>query len=88
MPYRLWHQEIRLCRLSPECESRQSESARGFASDALPFRCVVYEESNAISSTIDYAKFYSRSHDAVIRVFDETGIVIETQEHSGDFHEP
>jgi hypothetical protein len=28
--------------------------------------------------------FYSGSHDAVIRVYDETGNVIETQEHAGD----
>jgi hypothetical protein len=40
-------------------------------------------EPNAIS----YAKFYSRSHDAVIRVYDETGNVIETQEQRGDFKE-
>ena len=31
------------------------------------------------------AKFYSRSHDAVIRVYDEKGNVIETHEHAGDF---
>jgi hypothetical protein len=35
-----------------------------------------------------YAKFYSRSHDAVIRVFDEAGNVIETHEHAGEFKEP
>jgi hypothetical protein len=28
-------------------------------------------------SAIDYAKFRSRSHDAVIRVYDESGNVIE-----------
>jgi hypothetical protein len=31
------------------------------------------------------AKFFSRSHDAVIRVYDEAGNVIETHEHKGDF---
>ena len=36
----------------------------------------------------DYAKFYSRSHDAVIRVNDYAGNVIETHEHAGDFKEP
>jgi hypothetical protein len=30
---------------------------------------------------------YSRSHDGVIRVYDETGNVIETREHAGDFRE-
>jgi hypothetical protein len=37
-------------------------------------------EPNAISNAIGYAKFYSRSHDAVIRVFDDAGNVIETHE--------
>jgi hypothetical protein len=32
-------------------------------------------------------KHYSRSHDAVIRVYDEAGNVIETHEHKGDFKE-
>jgi hypothetical protein len=31
---------------------------------------------------------YSRSHDAVIRVYDELGNVIETHEQTGDFKEP
>ena len=30
----------------------------------------------------------SRSHDAVIRVYDAAGKVIETHEHAGDFKEP
>jgi len=34
------------------------------------------------------AKFYSRSHHAVIRVYDDAGNVIETHEHKGDFKEP
>ena len=33
----------------------------------------------------DYAKFRSRSYDAVIRVYDGAGNVIETHEHEGDF---
>ena len=37
---------------------------------------------------IGYAKFYSRSHDAVIRVYAEAGNVIETHEHKGEFKEP
>ena len=32
-------------------------------------------------------RFYSRSHDAVIRVYDEAGNVIETHQHAGDFKE-
>jgi hypothetical protein len=30
-------------------------------------------------------KFYSRSHDAVIRVYDEAGNMIGTHEHAGEF---
>jgi len=40
-----------------------------------------------IGNTIEYAKFYSRSHNAVIRVYDDPGNVIETYEHKGDFKE-
>jgi hypothetical protein len=34
-----------------------------------------------------YAKFYGRSHRAVIRVYDDAGNVIETHEHKGEFKE-
>jgi hypothetical protein len=40
-----------------------------------------------INNAIDYAKFFSRSHNAVIRVYDAAGNVIETHEHTGDFKE-
>jgi len=40
-----------------------------------------------VSNAVDYAKFRSRSHDAVIRVYDDAGKVIETHEHTGDFKE-
>jgi hypothetical protein len=49
--------------------------------------CADRLQSNAISNAIGYAKFYSRSHDAMIRVYDEAGNVIETHEHAGDFKE-
>jgi hypothetical protein len=42
--------------------------------DALPFGRLWYTE---IPHAIGYAQFYSRSHDAVIRVYDEAGNVIE-----------
>jgi hypothetical protein len=42
-----------------------------------------YGERNAISNAIDYAKFFSRSHDTVIRACNEAGDVIETQEQNG-----
>ena len=71
-------------------EVRPRSDKRGVdpISDALPFGRLWYGEPNAVSNAIDYAKFRSRSHDAVIRVCDERGNVIETQEHAGDFKEP
>ena len=41
----------------------------------------------ALALDVDYAKFFSRSHDAVIRVYDESGNVIQTHEHKGEFKE-
>ena len=43
-----------------------------------------YREPRAISNAIGYGKFFSRSHDAVIRVYDEVGNVIERHEHAGE----
>ena len=56
-----------------------------------PMRChsarLWYAEPNAVANAIGYAKHRSRSHDAVIRVYDQAGNVIETHEHAGDFKE-
>ncbi len=46
-----------------------------------------YGESNAVENAVGYALHYSRSHGAVIRVYDAAGNVIETREHKGDFKE-
>ena len=56
-------------------------------SDVLPFRRLWYGGPNALSNAIGYAMHDSRSADAIIRVYDETGNVIETQEHGGEFKE-
>jgi hypothetical protein len=56
-------------------------------SDALPFGKLWYGGADAVSNAIGYAKFYSRSHDAAISVFDEAGSLVETHEHAGDFRE-
>jgi hypothetical protein len=56
--------------------------------DVLPYGRLWYGEPNAVANGINYAKFFSRSHDAVIRVYDEEGNLIETHEHEGDFKEP
>ena len=56
-------------------------------SDVLAFGRLWDGEPDAISTAIDYAKFRSRSHRAVIRVYDDAGNVIETHENAGDFKE-
>jgi len=54
---------------------------------ALPFGRLWYGEPDATSNAVGYAKFLSRSHDAVIGVYDSAGNVIETHEQAGDFKE-
>jgi hypothetical protein len=73
------------CRQCTFTKSPRAKDHRGvnLISDALPFGGLWYAGPNAISQAIDYAKFRSRSHDAVIRVYDEAGNVIETHEHKG-----
>ena len=39
----------------------------------------------ALADAVGYAEQRSRSHDAVIRAYDEAGNVIERREHEGDF---
>jgi hypothetical protein len=71
-----------------EVRPRKDHRGVDLISDALPFGALWYGEPNAITNAIGYSKFYSRSHDAVIRVYDESGNVIATHEHKGDFKEP
>jgi hypothetical protein len=65
------------------------EDKRGvdLISDALPFGRLWYGEPNTIRNAVGYAKVYSRSHDAVIRVYDAAGNVIAMHEQRGDFEE-
>jgi hypothetical protein len=53
--------------------------------DALPFGGLWYTKPD---DAVGYATFRSRSHDAVIRVCDVAGKVIEVHRHKGDFKEP
>jgi hypothetical protein len=70
-----------------EVRPRKDHRGVDLISDALPFGRLWYVGANAICNAIGYAKFFSRSHDAVIRVYDEAGNVLETQEQTGDFKE-
>jgi hypothetical protein len=68
-----------------EVRPRKDHRGVDLISDALQFGRLWYGEPNAISNAIEYAQFYRRSHDAVIRVCDDAGNVIETHEHTGEF---
>jgi hypothetical protein len=71
-----------------EVPLRQDRRGVDLISDALPFGRLWYGEPNATRNAIGYALFYSRSHGAVIRVFDKAGKMVETHEHTGEFREP
>ena len=70
-----------------EVRPRKDKRGVDLISDALPFGGLWYGEPNAISNAVDYAKFYSHSHKALIRVFDDAGNMIQTHEHNGEFKE-
>jgi hypothetical protein len=70
-----------------EIRPRNDKRGVNLISDALPFGALWYAGPNAAANAIGYAQHY-RSHDALIRVYDAAGNVIETQEHVGDFKEP
>jgi hypothetical protein len=67
-----------------ELRPRKDHRGVDLISDSLPFGALWYTKPD---DAIEYAKFRSRSHDAVIRVYDDAGNVIETHEHKGDFRE-
>ena len=70
-----------------EIRPRKDHRGVDLISDALPFGRLWYDGPEAVSNAIGYAKFRSRSHHAVIRVYDEAGNGIETHEHASDFKE-
>jgi len=65
-----------------EVRPRKDKRGVDLISDALPFGRLWYQDASA---TVDYAKHSSRSHDAVIRVYDAAGNVIENAPYAGDF---
>ena len=70
-----------------EVRPRKDHRGVDLISNVLPFGRLWYGEPDAISNAVGYAKFYSRSHNAVIRVYDEADNVIEMHDHTGDFKE-
>jgi hypothetical protein len=68
-------------------EVRPRQDRRGFdlISEALPFGKLWHDDTDA---AISYARFFSRSKDIEIRVYDEIGTLIETRKCQGEFVEP
>jgi hypothetical protein len=64
------HQKRTRERRCSEVRPRKDRRGVNLVSDALPFGRLWYGEPN---DAIEYAKFRSRSHRAVIRVYDEVG---------------
>ena len=65
-----------------EIQPRKDKRGVDLISDALPFGRLWYKQ---VTDAVEYAKVRSRSHRAVICVFDDAGKVIEMREHVGDF---
>ena len=65
-------------------EIRPREDDRGvdLISGVLPFGRLWYTKPDA---AVSYAKFFSRSHHVVIRVYDGAGNVVEAHTHAGEF---
>jgi hypothetical protein len=60
-----------------EIRPRVDGNGCNLISDVLRFGRLWFAGPNAIANAIKFAKFYSRSHDAVIRVYDAAGDVID-----------
>ena len=70
-----------------EVRPRKDKRGVDLISDVLPFGRLWYDGPNSLSNALEYAKHRSRAHDAVIRVYDSAGDVIETREQVGEFRE-
>lgn len=70
-------------KLAPTGRPRKDHRSVTLISNAC--RCGFwYGEPDAISNAGGYTKFRSRSHDAIIRVYDSMDNVIDTHKHAGD----
>jgi len=68
-----------------EIHPRADKHGVDLVGEALPYSPMWYRGPKAITDAIDHAKFFSRSHDAVVRIYDRAGNVIETHEQAGEF---
>ncbi len=91
--WKLWHLQIGeplpMTTSQHAYEVRPPKDHRGveLISDALPFGgCGTANQTQPATQSVTQS--FHRSHDAVIRVYDEAANVIDTHEHAGDFKEP
>jgi hypothetical protein len=70
---------------SYEVRPREDHHGVDLISDVLPFGRLLYLEAR---EAVGYAKFYSHSYAAMIRVYDTAGNIVETHEHKGNIKEP
>ena len=70
-----------------EVRPRKDKRGVDLIFDALPFGRLWWDDANAVAKAVSYAEHYSRSHHAVIRVYDAAGNLIATHQRKGDFKE-
>ena len=63
-----------------EIRPRKDRRGLDLISDRLPLGLLWFEGPDAFVDAVNYVKFYSPSHAIFIRLFDESGAVIETHE--------
>ena len=68
-----------------EVRPRKDHRGVDLISGVLPFGRLWYDTPD---HAVGYAMHSSRSHNAVIRVYDTASNVVETHEHKGNFKEP
>ena len=77
-------EEVTIYEIRPRVDGKGCHLISG----VLRFGRLWYAGPNAIANAIKFAKFSSRSHDAVIRVYNEAGEVIDRHAQiAGDFKE-
>jgi hypothetical protein len=68
-------------------EIRPRKDRRGFdlIGDRLPLGLLWFEGPDAMGDAVNYARVFSRSHPAIIRVFHQSGAVADTLQFPGDY---
>ena len=63
-----------------EIRPRKDRRGLNLISDQLPLGLLRFEGPDAFVDAVNYAKFYSPCHAIIIRLFNESGALIETHE--------